>query len=382
MAVHELERGRLTGKIAVGGLRAHQVFQPTANVVAVRAVEMRVAGGEEGQQGQAGHGAIGPASGVLAIAAQHVGLLAGAVRSRIPTAIGVLIIGEPPKRGLHGGLGCCGAAAALRDAGPIRSHAKPIGVGHGLPPSSRGMPVSETSGEPEPPSPPPGRFSPEPTSGELDPVPSPAALPPLVEPVPLLEPSKLIAMRGAGFIRIAAVAVRSNAPGSSLGSLSVMAGNGANCSSSDCGVSSDDTRTGRPGLSLARRSVSAAAFGIAGGAASRRCGGGGASIDAAGLAGDGSRAASTAAGLGVKGFASANAIRSSAGSPGSRASSAAHQALGLGQGIALSPLQPRFFRLGRRVVGKDLPRLADCVAGLAMPRRRRPSRPDRRRSRR
>ena len=242
------------------------------------------------------------------------------------------------------------------------------------------MPVSETSGEPEPPSPPPGRFPPEPTSGELDPVPSPAALPPLVEPVPLLEPSKLIATRGAGFIRIAAVAVRSNAPGSSLGSLSVMAGNGANCSSSDCGVSSDDMRTGRPGV-IARQTI-----GVGRGARNRRRRRFATLRPAARRSTRPAwRATTPVPHRRPRGWASRASHRPTRSDRARDRRAAAHPRRGP---VAWArprdrsfPVPIPFLSVGPpRRRGKP-PKAGRSRRGLAMPRRRRPSRPDHRRSR-
>ena len=72
------------------------------------------------------------AAGALAVLAQHRALLAGAVGTRVPTAVGRLGFGQPFQGGLHGGLGFGRAAAALRHAGTIGSDAQPIGFGQGL----------------------------------------------------------------------------------------------------------------------------------------------------------------------------------------------------------------------------------------------------------
>ena len=132
VAVHELEHGRLAAQIAVRRLAPHQILQAAANVVAVGAVEVRMAGAEKRQQRQSGHGRVGPAAGVLTVSAQHVGLLAGVVGSRVPAAVGGLIVGQPFQGGLDRGLGFGRAAVTLRHAGPIGRHAKPIGVGQRL----------------------------------------------------------------------------------------------------------------------------------------------------------------------------------------------------------------------------------------------------------
>ncbi len=74
VAVHELERGRLAAEIAVRRLDSHQIFEAAANVFAVGAVEMRVAGSEERQQRQSGHGACRPCRRRLRGLGPHVGL--------------------------------------------------------------------------------------------------------------------------------------------------------------------------------------------------------------------------------------------------------------------------------------------------------------------
>ena len=117
-------------EIAVGRLRLHQELQPTADVVAVGAVEMRVAGAQEGQEHQTGHGRCGVAARILSATAGHVVLFARLMGARVPTAVGRLIVGKPFEPGLYGGFRLGRATMTLCYAGPIGSHAEPISVGH------------------------------------------------------------------------------------------------------------------------------------------------------------------------------------------------------------------------------------------------------------
>ena len=120
------------GEVAVGVLGLQQVLQPAADVLLIGALQVRVAGGEEGQQGQAGHAGVGLQPGVAAVVAVGPRLAAGLVLAGVPAAVGALVVGQPFQCGLHGGLGFRAAAAAACHADVVRGHAEFVGVGRAI----------------------------------------------------------------------------------------------------------------------------------------------------------------------------------------------------------------------------------------------------------
>ena len=331
---------------------------------------MGMAGGEERQQRQSGHGGVGMAAGALAVPAQHVGFLAGAVGAGVPAAVGGLIVGEPFERGFHGGLGFGRAAVTLGHAGPVRGHAEAIGVGQRLR-------CVAASGRPAPALPGCQRAGRRGESARRGAAAGWRAGRPA-------DPPALPAMRSDG------VTIRGDcrppAPGCGAdcqsappaSSPSLIRGRASGGWSKASGTSSDDGRTGRARGSSAKRSGDSGAPGGTAGAASRRWAGG-ASIAAADTP-DAARPRRARRRLRPQRLGVGEghvAERRIAGQP---RVFGADQALRLRRLIGLSPLQFRALGLNGRVAGKDLPGLIARLGNRrrAGRRRRRTSRQGRR----
>ena len=143
VAVHDFVAGRTVGQIAVGRLVFHEVRQPPADVFPVGAFQVRMAGTQEGQQRQTGHRGIGVRAGAAAILALHARLAARPLATRVPTAVGRLVVGKPAKRRADGRLGLGVAAVTAQHARPVGRHAKAIAApaSHLAPPASRLHPL-------------------------------------------------------------------------------------------------------------------------------------------------------------------------------------------------------------------------------------------------